>query len=59
MQTFLGQSYININMLNNLNLLIMPINITKYNSYKYNYLTSKESEDTLSKEIFFSKIKNI
>lgn len=55
----LGQSYININMLNNLNLLIMPINITKYNSYKYNYLTSKESEDTLSKEIFFSKIKNI
>lgn len=52
----LGQSYININLISNSDSLIIPINYTKYDSYKYNYLTSKDSEDKISKEIFFQKL---
>ena len=52
----LGQPYININTVSSSDLLIIPVNTIKYDSYKYNYLTSKESENQSSKEIFFQKL---
>ena len=52
----LGQSFINIDTVTKSNLLITPVNSIKYDSYKYNYLTSKKSEKQSTKDIFLSKL---
>ena len=38
---------------------IKPINTNRYFNYKYNYITSKETEQISSKEIFMNEIKKL
>lgn len=58
----LGCSVINIDNIsevNNLNLNEIEINVTKYNDFKYKYLTSKESENKRSKGVILNELRKL
>jgi len=55
----LGGNLYNVDSVSDMEILSIPkVNHKKYFIYKYNYITSKESENTLSKEILFEYITN-